>query len=70
MKHIVVPRFKKSDGDHIRLAELSHRCHGIAEPKDEDDLTEVEVKIDEMAARVWGITDAELKAIQETLDEK
>ena len=70
MKHIVVPRFKKSDRDHTRLAKLSHRCHGMAERKDEDEFTEVETEIDEMAAQIWGITDAELKAIQEALAEK
>lgn len=70
MKHIAVPRFKKSDGDHTRLAKLSRRCHGVAERKDEGALTEVEAEIDEMAAQIWGITDIELKAIQETLDKK
>lgn len=42
----------------------------MAERKDEGALTEVEAEIDEMAAQIWGITDAELKAIQETLDKK
>ena len=70
MKHIAVPRFKKSDGDHTRLAKLLRRCHDMAERKDEGALTEVEAEIDEMAAQIWGITDAELKAIQEALDKK
>ena len=70
LRNVAVPRFKESDRDHTRLAKLSRRCHGMAERKDEGALTEVEAEIDEMAAQIWGITDAELKAIQETLDKK
>ena len=70
LRNVAVPRFKESDGDHTRLAKLSRRCHDMAERKDEGALTEVEAEIDEMAAQIWGITDAELKAIQGTLDKK
>lgn len=70
LRNVTVPLFKDSDGDHTRLAELSRRRHGMAERKEENELTEVEAEIDEMAAQVWGITDAELKAIQEALAEK
>ena len=70
LRNVAVPLFKDSDGDHTRLAELSRRRHGMAERKEESELTEVEAEIDEMAAQVWGITDAELKAIQEALAEK
>ena len=70
LRNVAVPRFKESDGDHTRLAKLSRRCHDMAERKDEGVLTEVEAGIDEMAAQIWGITDAELKAIQQTLAEK
>ena len=70
LRNVAVPLFKDSDGDHTRLAELSRRRHGKAERKEESELTEVEAEIDEMAAQVWGITDVELKAIQEALAEK
>jgi len=67
MKNIAVPRFKKTDVAHTHLAELSRQCHVAAQDNSEDKITELEGEIDEVAAKIWGITDAELKAIHAAL---
>ena len=66
MKNIAVPQFKKADSDHIRLAKLSRQCHVAANEKQ---LAELEADIDEAAAKIWGITKTELKAIQKALSD-
>ncbi|MBM3334963.1 SAM-dependent DNA methyltransferase, partial [Candidatus Sumerlaeota bacterium] len=53
---------------HQRLAELSKRCHEVV-LSDTDALREAEAEIDELAARLWGISPAELRAIQAALAE-
>ena len=63
MENIAVPQFKKTDKLHKRVANLSRQCHVAA--NDEDRLVALEADIDEAAAKIWGITNTELKAIQE-----
>ena len=63
MENIAVPRFKKTDKLHRRVTDLSRQCHVTV--NDEDQLVAFETTIDEAAAKVWGITDTELKVIQE-----
>ena len=70
MQHLAVPQFKDTDSAHTRLAELSARCHTAAQREAEQELTELEAEIDQGAANIWGITDAELQAIQEALTER
>ena len=66
MKNIAVPQFKKTDSDHMRLAKLSRQCHVAANEKQ---LAALEADIDEAAAKIWGITKTELKAIQKALSD-
>ena len=67
MKNIAVPRYKTTDSVHERLANLSHQCHVGA--KNKSQLTALEAQVDKAAAEVWGISDAELKAIQNARSE-
>ena len=64
---ISIPRFKRTDDLHTLLAELSHQCHDSAQNGREDTIVELEAQIDEVAARMWGISGAGLKAIQGAL---
>ena len=70
MENIAVPRFKKADNNHTRLAELSSQCHAAAKQNRKDQVAELEAEIDEVAARIWGVPNAELQAIQEALADK
>lgn len=67
MQDIAVPRFGKADDTHMRMSELSRQCHVAA--NNGDQLTALEAEVDEAAAEIWGITSAELKAVQEALSE-
>ena len=70
MKNIAIPQFKKSNGTYTRLVELSRQRHAVATQNDVDKLAELEAEIDEVAAQIWGITDAELKAIRKALPDE
>ena len=70
LSNVSIPQFKKTDLNHIRLSELSHQCHIVTKQNDKDQIKKFEAEIDEVAAKIWGITDAELKAIQKALSEK
>jgi hypothetical protein len=54
---------------HRRLAELSERAHEAAKREDVRRLRQIEEAVDEAAARLWGLTDAELREIRRSLVE-
>ena len=70
LSNVAVPQFAKTDIIHTRLAEISRQCHVATQNSQEDVITELETEIDKLAAKIWGITDAELKAIREALSSK
>jgi hypothetical protein len=69
LEHIAVPRYSESQRPHQRLADLSVRCHAAVAKGDLESVSALEADIDRAAAQLWGITDSELKAIQEALAE-
>ncbi len=71
LEHVAVPKFEAENEVHRRLAELSMRAHELAAQGESgaEELAEVEDKVDRAAAELWGITDQELAAIKETLEE-
>lgn len=69
MENIAIPRFQKKDDRHAKLAELSNRCHAAARKNQEHEIAKLEAEIDEVSARIWGISNAQLKVIQTALAE-
>jgi hypothetical protein len=69
LKRVQVPVFNSRDKLHSELSSLSQACHTAAAKEDLDIVESLERKIDKTAAKLWGITDDELKAIQEALAE-
>lgn len=69
LEHIRIPRFDPGNPLHRRLAELSKEAHQAAKRDDEARLREIEAEIDKAAAKLWGLTDAELSAVQHSLRE-
>lgn len=69
LEHVAVPKFAPSNALHQSLASLSTRAHQLAaRGKDgEAELHRVEGEIDQLAAKLWGITDDELAQIQQSL---
>jgi hypothetical protein len=69
LEHIRIPRFDPGNPVHGRLAELSKEAHAAAAKGDAQGLRAIEAEIDRVAAQVWGLSAAELRAVQESLSE-
>lgn len=69
LKHIRIPRFDPKNPVHLQLAELSKQAHKAAKAGDEMRLREIEAEIDRQAAKLWGLSDDELREIQQSLRE-
>ncbi|MFX1255971.1 MAG: class I SAM-dependent DNA methyltransferase, partial [Promethearchaeota archaeon] len=61
---IKIPRFDQNNGIHKKLAELSKKAHIVTLKK--KDLTEVEKEINELAAKMYNISENDQKAVKET----
>jgi SAM-dependent methyltransferase len=69
LEHIRIPRYDPSDPVHRRLAELSAQAHEAVGAPSRAPLQEIEAEIDRQAARLWGLSEAELREIQQSLQE-
>jgi hypothetical protein len=64
LKYIKVPPYDAENEVHAALAELSAECHKAATRDDSVRVSELESQVDATAARLWRITNNELKAIK------
>ncbi len=67
LENVRILHFNSTDTIHQQLAALSRQAHtavALGEP-----VAAIEAEIDRLAARLWGLTDDELKEIQESLAE-
>jgi hypothetical protein len=69
IERLCIPRFDPANPVHGRLAELSKEAHAAAARGDAQGLRAIEAEIDQQAAQVWGLSAAELRAVQESLSE-
>jgi hypothetical protein len=69
LEHIRIPCFDPKNPVHLRLAELSMQAHEAARIGDEMRLREIEAEIDRWAAKLWNLSDDELRDIQQSLAE-
>ncbi|MDW8012775.1 MAG: hypothetical protein RMJ47_07350 [Bacteroidota bacterium] len=69
LEHIRIPRYDPSNRVHQRLAGLSQAAHEAARQGDTARLQQLEAEIDQQAAQLWGLSDAELREIQASLRE-
>jgi SAM-dependent methyltransferase len=69
IERLRIPRFDPNNPVHLRLAELSMQAHEAARIGDEMRLREIEAEIDLWAAKLWNLTDDELRDIQQSLAE-
>lgn len=67
LEHIRIPRYDPSNSVHRKLAKLSLAAHKAAKVGDEKHLKEIENEIDTLSAKLWGLTDDELREIQQSL---
>lgn len=69
MKHVAVPSYDPTNSTHVQLAALSQQAHAAAATDDAPRIKAIESEIDRLAAQLWGLSDAELREIQESLAE-
>ena len=69
LNYIAIPRFNSTNQTHRALATLSQQAHAATAAGDAARVREIEAEIDRLAAKLWGLTDAELREIQESLEE-
>jgi len=75
LDYVGVPRYNPSEGLHRRLVELSKQAHVAvrsirkqADSPSAERLSQIEAQIDATAARLWGMTDGELRRGQRALN--
>jgi hypothetical protein len=69
MNAIPIKRFDRANLTHLTLADLSQQAHAATAAGDAARVRELEAEVDRLAAKLWGLTDAELREIQESLAE-
>lgn len=69
LEYIKIPFYKETDKVHIDLSKLSKQCHDAALKNQYKEIAELEMRIDKLAATLWGLNDMELETIQESLKE-
>jgi len=69
LRNIRIPKFDPGNKIHQELAGLSQNAHQAAATGDEKSLKELEQRIDQLAAQIWGLTAEELEEIKSSLEE-
>jgi hypothetical protein len=69
VEYLNIKKWDTADKSAVALSQLSKQCHAAAAEQDTRKISALEAEIDVSAAKLWGITDAELRAIQEALAE-
>ncbi len=69
LKYVRVLLFSPKNHAHIRLSELSESAHKAAGKGDAAGVKRIEEEVDRWAAKVWGLTDQELREIKASLAE-
>lgn len=68
--HLAIPRFESSDKRvGSELATLSEQAHAAAMREENRTVEQLEKRINRLAARLWGISEDELRDIEESLEE-
>lgn len=67
LEHTSIPSMERKNKLHLRLSELSRSAHEATAKHQAGTLADIEGRIDEAAAQLWGLTPRELTAIQRAL---
>lgn len=63
LNYIRIPRFERKSELHLQIASISASCHKAAASGDKKRLIEFEAELDKAAAKLWDISDDELRSI-------
>lgn len=69
LNRVKIPKYDNRNTTHKILLERSQRAHDLALKNDYNSIVSIESEIDELAAKIWGLTSEELKEIQLSLKE-
>ena len=69
LQNIRIPKFDSANKFHQELSGLSQNAHYAVTIGDEAGLRELEERIDELAAQIWGLSGEELAEIKSSLEE-
>ena len=69
LNYVPVPKFDRKNALHIQLANASKQAHAAAGREDRAAVKECEAQIDDLAAELWGLSKAESKDIQDSLED-
>ena len=69
LNYVRVPAFDPQDEIHKELVSLSMSAHDMIAEGDDAAIPDIERRIDELAAHLWGLTKTELKDVQESLED-
>ena len=63
LSYLSIPRFSEENSMHQQLAALSRECHTAASSNDENTITRCMHSIDDLAAKMWGLSPEELSGM-------
>jgi hypothetical protein len=69
LEAVAIPAYNANDPLHGQLTDLSQRCHKAAAQGNTEEVGVLEEEIDKAAAKLWGITNEELKGIRQSVNE-
>jgi hypothetical protein len=69
LENVRGPMYDPVSPTHAALSGLSQQAYAASAAGDAARVREIEAEVDRLAAQLWGLTDAELKEIQESLAE-
>ena len=69
LQNIRIPKFDHPNKVHQELSGLSQNAHYAVTVGDEASLRELEERIDELAAQIWGLSEEELAEIKSSLED-
>ncbi len=67
LKNVRIPEFSERNRVHLRLAELSEAAHKAAASGDDAKVKSIRDEVDQVAAKLWNLTDEELAEIRLSL---
>jgi hypothetical protein len=69
LQRVRLPHYDAAKPAHCQLAALSQQAHAATAAGEAARVQEIEAEIDRLAARLWGLTEGELREMQESLAE-
>lgn len=66
-KYLNIAKYNPNNSTHRKLSELSKRAHELAAKANDKELAKVEQKVNEYAARLYGLTDKEYEEIKKSI---